>query len=63
MEQANFRKGRAATSAAHGYKANGNFEICVLDDEIRRMSTKLSVSLIRKSARLGHAYLAGRWHP
>jgi type IV pilus assembly protein PilB len=54
IEQANFRKGRGCDKCrGTGYKGRmGIFEICVLDDEIRRMVNEgLSVSLIRQRAR------------
>jgi general secretion pathway protein E/type IV pilus assembly protein PilB len=54
LEQANFRKGRGCDKCrGTGYKGRmGIFEICVLDDEIRRMVNEgLSVSLIRQRAR------------
>jgi type IV pilus assembly protein PilB len=54
IEQANFRKGRGCDKCRNtGYKGRmGIFEICVLDDEIRRMVNEgLSVALIRQRAR------------
>ncbi len=54
IEQANFRKGRGCDKCrGTGYKGRmGIFEICVLDDEIRRMVNEgLSVALIRQRAR------------
>jgi type IV pilus assembly protein PilB len=54
IEQANFRKGRGCDKCrGTGCKGRmGIFEICVLDDEIRRMVNEgLSVSLIRQRAR------------
>jgi general secretion pathway protein E/type IV pilus assembly protein PilB len=51
---ANFRKGNGCERCrGTGYKGRmGIFEICVLDDEIRRMiNEKLSVSFIRQRAR------------
>jgi general secretion pathway protein E/type IV pilus assembly protein PilB len=54
LEQANFRKGRGCDKCrGTGYKSRlGIFEICVLDDEIRRMvNEKMSVSVIRQRAR------------
>ena len=54
MEQANFRKGRGCDKCrGTGYKGRmGIFEICVLDDEIRRMvNEKMSVASIRQRAR------------
>jgi type IV pilus assembly protein PilB len=51
---ANFRKGRGCDKCrGTGYKGRlGLFEICVLDDEIRRMiNEKMSVSSIRQRAR------------
>ena len=54
IEQANFRKGRGCDKCrSTGYKGRmGIFEICVLDDEIRRMVNEgLSVALIRQRAR------------
>jgi type IV pilus assembly protein PilB len=54
LEQANFRKGRGCDKCrSTGYKGRmGIFEICVLDDEIRRMvNEKMSVSAIRQRAR------------
>jgi general secretion pathway protein E/type IV pilus assembly protein PilB len=54
IEQASFRKGRGCDKCrSTGYKGRmGIFEICVLDDEIRRMVNEgLSVSLIRQRAR------------
>jgi general secretion pathway protein E/type IV pilus assembly protein PilB len=54
LEQANFRKGRGCDKCrGTGYKGRmGIFEICVLDDEIRRMVNEgLSVAMIRQRAR------------
>ena len=54
LEEANFRKGRGCDKCrSTGYKGRmGIFEICVLDDEIRRMvNEKMSVSAIRQRAR------------
>jgi type IV pilus assembly protein PilB len=54
LEGANFRKGRGCEKCrGTGYKGRmGIFEICVLDDEIRRMiNEKMSVSTIRQRAR------------
>ena len=54
IEQANFRKGHGCDKCrGMGYKGRmGLFEICVLDDEIRRMVNEgLSVSMIRQRAR------------
>ena len=54
LEQANFRKGHGCDKCRNtGYRGRmGIFEICVLDDEIRRMVNEgLSVSLIRQRAR------------
>ncbi len=54
LEQANFRKGRGCDKCrGTGYKGRmGIFEICVLDDEIRRMvNERMSVSAIRQRAR------------
>jgi type IV pilus assembly protein PilB len=54
LEGANFRKGRGCDKCrGTGYKGRmGIFEICVLDDEIRRMiNEKMSVSSIRQRAR------------
>jgi type IV pilus assembly protein PilB len=54
IEQANFRKGRGCDRCrGTGCKGRmGIFEICVLDDEIRRMVNEgLSVALIRQRAR------------
>jgi type IV pilus assembly protein PilB len=54
IEQANFRKGRGCDKCrGTGCKGRmGIFEICVLDDEIRRMVNEgLSVSMIRQRAR------------
>jgi type IV pilus assembly protein PilB len=54
LEQANFRKGRGCDKCRGlGYKGRmGIFEICVLDDEIRRMVNEgLGVSAIRQRAR------------
>jgi type IV pilus assembly protein PilB len=54
LEQANFRKGRGCDKCRNtGCKGRmGIFEICVLDDEIRRMVNEgLSISLIRQRAR------------
>ena len=54
LEQANFRKGHGCDRCrGTGYKGRmGIFEICVLDDEIRRMvNEKMSVSMIRQRAR------------
>jgi type IV pilus assembly protein PilB len=54
MEKANFRKGRGCDKCrGTGYKGRmGIFEICVLDDEIRRMVNEgLSVTMIRQRAR------------
>jgi type IV pilus assembly protein PilB len=54
LEQANFRKGHGCDKCrGTGYKGRmGIFEICVLDDEIRRMvNEKMSVASIRQRAR------------
>jgi type IV pilus assembly protein PilB len=54
IEQANFRKGHGCDKCrGSGYKGRmGIFEICVLDDEIRRMVNEgLSVTMIRQRAR------------
>ena len=54
LEGANFRKGRGCDKCrGTGYKGRmGIFEICVLDDEIRRMVNEgLGVSAIRQRAR------------
>ena len=54
IEQANFRKGHGCDKCrGTGYKGRlGIFEICVLDDEIRRMVNEgLGVSAIRQRAR------------
>jgi type IV pilus assembly protein PilB len=54
IEQANFRKGVGCDKCrSTGYKGRmGIFEICVLDDEIRRMVNEgLSVTAIRQRAR------------
>jgi general secretion pathway protein E/type IV pilus assembly protein PilB len=54
IEQANFRKGRGCDRCRNtGYKGRmGIFEICVLDDEIRRMVNEgMSVAAIRGRAR------------
>jgi type IV pilus assembly protein PilB len=54
LEGANFRKGRGCDKCrGTGYKGRmGIFEICVLDDEIRRMiNEKMSVASIRQRAR------------
>ncbi len=54
LEQANFRKGRGCDKCrGTGFKGRmGIFEICVLDDEIRRMVNEgLGVSAIRHRAR------------
>jgi len=54
IEGANFRKGRGCDKCRDtGYKGRmGIFEICVLDDEIRRMVNEgMSVSMIRQRAR------------
>jgi general secretion pathway protein E/type IV pilus assembly protein PilB len=54
LEKANFRKGRGCDRCRNtGYKGRmGIFEICVLDDEIRRMVNEgLGISLIRQRAR------------
>jgi type IV pilus assembly protein PilB len=54
IEQANFRKGRGCDKCRNvGFKGRmGIFEICVLDDEIRRMVNEgLGVSAIRQRAR------------
>jgi len=54
LEQANFRKGHGCDRCrGTGYKGRmGIFEICVLDDEIRRMvNEKMSVTMIRQRAR------------
>ena len=54
LEGANFRKGRGCDKCrGTGYKGRmGIFEICVLDDEIRRMiNEKMSVTMIRQRAR------------
>jgi type IV pilus assembly protein PilB len=54
MEGANFRKGHGCDKCrGTGYKGRmGIFEICVLDDEIRRMiNEKMSVASIRQRAR------------
>jgi general secretion pathway protein E/type IV pilus assembly protein PilB len=54
LEQANFRKGHGCDRCRNlGYKGRmGIFEICVLDDEIRRMVNEgMGVSVIRQRAR------------
>ena len=54
LAEANFRKGAGCEKCrGTGYKGRmGIFEICVLDDEIRRMiNEKMSVSAIRQRAR------------
>jgi type IV pilus assembly protein PilB len=54
LEEANFRKGRGCDKCrGTGYKGRmGIFEICVLDDEIRRMvNERMSVTVIRARAR------------
>ena len=54
LAEANFRKGAGCDKCrGTGYKGRmGIFEICVLDDEIRRMiNEKMSVSAIRQRAR------------
>jgi general secretion pathway protein E/type IV pilus assembly protein PilB len=54
LAEANFRKGIGCDKCrGTGYKGRmGIFEICVLDDEIRRMiNEKMSVSMIRQRAR------------
>jgi len=54
LEQANFRKGHGCDRCRNiGYKGRmGIFEICVLDDEIRRMVNEgLGVAMIRQRAR------------
>jgi type IV pilus assembly protein PilB len=54
ISEANFRKGRGCDRCrGTGYKGRmGIFEICVLDDEIRRMiNEKMSVTAIRQRAR------------
>jgi type IV pilus assembly protein PilB len=54
LESANFRKGHGCDKCRGlGYKGRmGIFEICILDDEIRRMvNEKMSVSIIRQRAR------------
>ena len=54
LAEANFRKGRGCDKCrGTGYKGRmGIFEICVLDDEIRRMvNERLSVTMIRQRAR------------
>ncbi len=54
LAEANFRKGAGCEKCrGTGYKGRmGIFEICVLDDEIRRMiNEKMSVSSIRQRAR------------
>jgi type IV pilus assembly protein PilB len=54
LDGANFRKGRGCEKCrGTGYKGRmGIFEICVLDDEIRRMiNEKMSVTMIRQRAR------------
>jgi type IV pilus assembly protein PilB len=54
LEGANFRKGHGCEKCrGTGYKGRmGIFEICVLDDEIRRMiNERMSVSTIRQRAR------------
>jgi general secretion pathway protein E/type IV pilus assembly protein PilB len=54
LAEAKFRKGAGCEKCrGTGYKGRmGIFEICVLDDEIRRMiNEKMSVSLIRQRAR------------
>ncbi len=54
IAEANFRKGRGCDKCrGTGYKGRmGIFEICVLDDEIRRMiNEKMSVTMIRQRAR------------
>jgi general secretion pathway protein E/type IV pilus assembly protein PilB len=54
ISEANFRKGRGCDKCrGTGFKGRmGIFEICVLDDEIRRMVNEgLSVSMVRQRAR------------
>jgi general secretion pathway protein E/type IV pilus assembly protein PilB len=54
LEQANFRKGHGCDRCRNiGYKGRmGIFEICVIDDEIRRMINEgMGVSAIRQRAR------------
>jgi general secretion pathway protein E/type IV pilus assembly protein PilB len=54
LAEANFRKGAGCEKCrGTGYKGRmGIFEICVLDDEIRRMiNERMSVSMIRQRAR------------
>jgi type IV pilus assembly protein PilB len=54
LEEANFQKGHGCDKCrGTGYKGRmGIFEICVLDDEIRRMvNERLSITLIRQRAR------------
>ncbi len=54
LAEANFRKGAGCEKCrGTGYKGRmGIFEICVLDDEIRRMiNEKMSVTMIRQRAR------------
>jgi general secretion pathway protein E/type IV pilus assembly protein PilB len=54
LAEANFRKGVGCEKCrGTGYKGRmGIFEICVLDDEIRRMiNERMSVSMIRQRAR------------
>ena len=54
LEKANFRKGHGCDKCRNiGYKGRmGIFEICVLDDEIRRMiNEKMGVSVLRQRAR------------
>jgi type IV pilus assembly protein PilB len=54
IEQAHFRKGRGCDKCrGTGYKGRmGIFELCILDDEIRRMvNEKMSVAAIRQRAR------------
>jgi type IV pilus assembly protein PilB len=54
IEQANFQKGRGCDKCrSTGYRGRmGIFEICVLDDEIRRMVNEgLSVAMVRQRAR------------
>ena len=54
LQSANFRKGHGCDKCrGTGYKGRmGIFEICVLDDELRRMvNDKMSVSAIRQRAR------------
>src|SRR6201992_3735639 len=54
IEEANFRKGHGCDKCRNtGYKGRmGIFEICVLDDEIRRMVNEgLGVFMIRQRAR------------